>query len=104
MVYLMLNDRIPDDELENLLGEMFYELLVKHKNGKTYCRVLEHLLMKPVFIFGKDVHLSSGFEGRNEFIRRMFNWANAFMTQPLKDKKIKKVQRTLKNPALPEDN
>jgi hypothetical protein len=100
---MLIND-IPIEERQNLFNEMCYELFIKHKKGQTYARIMELILMNPVAIFGKEIDWTFGNEGRNEFIRHMFNSTKHFMNKKPTDNKVKKVNRTLKNPALSENN
>ena len=92
----MLYDLIPPDEMAKLFNEMAYEMLIAHKKGKTYVRVLEQMLMNPVAILGKDVRWTDAQEGRNEFIRMFFNAAHHHMNKKEKDSKPKNVKRTRK--------
>lgn len=94
----MLNNKIPDNEIANLFNEMCYEILVKHTKGATYVRLIEQMLMMPVVMLGKDLCWSQANEGRNEFLRSMFNGAYKCMNAKPKDNKIKKVTRSKKDP------
>ena len=93
---MMLLDLLPHDEMLKLTREMAYELLVAHKKSETYVKVLKQFLYMPVAIFGKDIAITHGNEGRNEFIRQLFNYAHQHMNEKNKDTKVKTVKRTRK--------
>lgn len=101
MECLVLNSKIKHEDVPELFNEMCYEIFVRHKKGETYVRIMELMLMRPVAMFGKQIDWTFGNEGRNDFIRNMFNAADAFMNKDQKDtNKVKKVQYKRRNPAL----
>lgn len=93
MEFQLSEVKTPEDF--NLFNQMCHEILIAdEKKGPARIALLKDILMKPVFIFNKDTHLSAGIEGRNEFIRAMINGAHQFMNHKLKDGKVKNVNRT----------
>ncbi len=86
----------PTNPLITLLNEMCYEILISHKKGKEYTRMIEQMLMHPVAMLGKDVCWTYAHEGRNEFLRAMLNGANKHMNEKQKDNKVKTVKRSRK--------
>ncbi len=85
-----------DNKAINLFNEMSYEILVRHPSGKKYLRLLEELIMRPVYIFGKKSDYAAGRQGYNNCMADMINGAHKFMNDQLKNDNAKKVTRTRK--------